>query len=345
VIGPPHPPPPAWLNAHDERRCQRCDHDLRNQVWAGTCPICGLGYREPPALDDDGFLLDPLPCQRCDYDLRGLRPDGQCPECGLPITRSFGALLCESDESWVKTLETGAILLGSGFVLSLGGLAVLVLALLIGLLGWSLGGASVSVVGIECASFIFLFTTAVGLLLGLVGAWAVTTPDPAGLGEPYYGRVRRLLRYCVAGTTLGTVSFLLLWPFTAQSGWVATIQGATLPIAVLLAVLAFLALLIYISRLAERIPDWDLSNAARKLWRYWIIALGIAFGNMVFIVATEWIRGYAPTWYVPIYTCLFAIAAISTLVLSIATLRHFQRFNRRLTRQHRHPTAPQHPPE
>lgn len=330
---PPHPPPPAWLNPRYERRCARCDHDLSNLIWAGTCPTCGLGYREAPDLDDDGFLRDPLPCQRCDYDLRGLRPDRQCPECGLAITRSFGALLCESDESWVKTLQTGAGLLVAGLVLPLGGLAFLVLALLIALVALGLGG---STGGFYSASLILLFTTGVGLLLCLLGAWVIATPDPEGLGEPHYGRVRRLLRYGVAGLALSAVLFLLLWPFTNHFGWVATIQRATPLIALLLAVLAFLALLIYISRLAERIPDWDLSHAARDLWHTSLVILAVATALIVALIEAQPFRQVAAMDWILLFSVFFAAAAIALL---IATLKLFHRFEHHLARQCPNPAA------
>lgn len=136
---------------------------------------------EPPAavdiLDAAGVVQGDCPCRRCGYNLRGLHGNRRCPECGTAIGLSvLGDLLRFANAEWLAQLIRGVRLIFAGIVAAVFLNYVCVEALT--------GGASVLAELVDSA----------GALILLGGAWMVTMPDPSGLGEAQYGRVRRFIR-------------------------------------------------------------------------------------------------------------------------------------------------------
>lgn len=110
---------------------------------------------EMAALKQDQIEID-LPCSRCTYNLKGLQRSGNCPECGqaIELTLSFG--LHSADPAWLKYQSVTMLLLAS--------LAITPpYAYFHPWYGYSL--------------------RLVQAIVGLVGVWRLTRPDPADLFE------------------------------------------------------------------------------------------------------------------------------------------------------------------
>ena len=227
------------------------------------------------------------PCRKCGYNLRGLSPDGRCPECGTAVGLSLhGDLLRYCDPAWVQTVARG-------FRLMINGIAVIVVAVIIGMiaggLGWGPGNLIVEVVAV------------VGWLLHLGGTWLATEPDPSGLGEDQYGTARRIIRIGAAASVVGHV--LQRAGGSAPSPELAmAIHMVGLVLAVF-GVVAWYAQLQYMEKLAVRIPDERLSRRARLLkW-----ALTITFGLSAAIMFTNAMN-------IPVVRALVAILGVGVFL-------------------------------
>jgi hypothetical protein len=101
-------------------------------------------------------------------------------------------------------------------------------------------------------------------VMSLLGSWKLTTPDPSGLGEDQYGTSRKLIRIGLAIALVNNVlSFIksewALAPVRAQLvEYFSTLIG-------LCGAVAIFAELQYLSKLALRLPDNQLSELARFL--------------------------------------------------------------------------------
>jgi hypothetical protein len=226
---------------------------------AGDVPV---PPQAPTVVQDDS------PCRKCGYNLRGLSPDGRCPECGTPVGLSLhGDLLRYSDPPWVQTVARG-------FRLMIGGIAVIVVAVILGMIvggiGWTQGTLLVELLAL------------VGWLLHLVGLWLATERDPSGLGEDQYGTARRIIRIGAVASVAGNVLQRADDAVAASSGLALALDMLRLALAAV-GVVAWFAQLQYMEKLAQRIPDDKLSRRARFLkW-----ALTITFGLSAFIMVTN----------------------------------------------------------
>ena len=116
-------------------------------------------------FDEAGAIISDVVCRRCGYNLRGLREAGRCPECGTPIGLStHGDLLRFADPTWVEKLALGVKWMLWGIVVSIG----------VGILGSCPGRATAGGPAIQQVFGLL------GSLVGLYGAWLLTSPDPAG---------------------------------------------------------------------------------------------------------------------------------------------------------------------
>lgn len=260
----------------------------------------------PGLLDASGAIVDDLPCRKCGYNLRGLNEKNRCPECGVSVGLSTrGDLLRFGDPRWVETLARGLNLILWGLVVSI--LAGAVGALASRLVSPELGAA--------CAIG--------GSMIGLYGAWLLTTPDPSNLGESDYGRARRFMRVALLCGLLGTA--LGLPPPSLSK-----IPGMETLIAVLGGVLGLIGLAgefakwWYVERLAMRVPELDLAVMARKVRWGMTGFMGISIvGGLIIVLitgATNTPRGTV-VGMAPGLICFIGIASLGSLIMMLMAVR------------------------
>lgn len=243
-----------------ENRCPACAAPrVRGD---GACAECGAAAPRTVAGD--------VPCRRCGYSLKGLEVSGVCPECGSAVRLSLmGDFLAASSPAHVARLARGAILVE--VALYMGVLMLCVgTPLTIAVMPWS----SDVVKGIAGAANLGL------TLLGIVGWWMVSAPDP-GLGRDSPGeRSRVMLRVCLAISgaanvaTLGGVMSSLL--DVSPALYVGLVRGGTGIVAVAW-VVKYFAGVSYVRVLAARIPSTGLAETARTtlLMPVWTFGLGV----------------------------------------------------------------------
>ena len=258
----------------------------------------------PPELfDASGHISQDVSCRRCAYNLRGLTGDGRCPECGTPVGRStHGDLLRYSDPGWVEKLELGARLILWGMLVGIiAGVARLVLSLFLH-----------PVVGD--------FVALAGAMVGFYGTWLLTEPDPSNIGEDVYGRARQITRI--------TLLIGIVTQVGAMMQYVVHLTRAMLilgiPLALLLIAIGVVGIwyqLLYVEKLAERIPEHDVTRRARFLrWAY-PISMGVAgVGAMIILAAAVFLRAApatGPGGIAVAGSCLAGLAGLAVLVFGI----------------------------
>lgn len=205
-----------------------------------------------------------LACCHCGYNLKTLRRDGKCPECGIDVQLSLrGDLLQYSDPAWLEDLTRGLRLMVLVVKAFLG--SMLAFLILTGVLSftrfdprhhWLLSGVTMSALAL----------LAIGWAVGLL--W-FTRPEPNYLGMRSLSFVQRFIRAsavatvaaCVVASYSTTQPVPLPWLTSLAVGAIASSCG--------------LAVLIYIRRLAQRIPDDRESGVAQSLLIGLIIGLGL----------------------------------------------------------------------
>ena len=275
------------------------------QIYADATGPTGPGEsRGAVALD--------TPCRTCGYNLRGLSRDGQCPECGAPVSQSLGNhLLRHSDPAWLDTLARGAGLILLSIV------AGIVLGLLVGI------GVQVAVwqgAG-NAAGTVALLGGGLGLLVGAVqvyGAWLLTEPDPSGVGEDQYGTVRKVVRVALIVGLVSSGLNLLANTLPPEPRQVVALAAGALG---LVQVAGFFAGLLYLRRLAMRVPDPDAASRAKLL--LYAIPICYAVLALVGVAAALTARqsGARVTSGAFVgFGCLGGIAGLALFVFSIMAL-------------------------
>lgn len=223
---------------------------------------------EFPAAADSQPIQQDVACSHCGYNLRGLPSHGRCPECDAENDLSLrGDYLYYANAEWVLRLSRGARLAALGVGIGIVDIALVFFfhaAVEIGWLsvGWIVAG-----------------------LLFVAGAWQMTQPDPSGNGESLYGTARQIARVCLA---IGLIEAVLRFPIQPTLTKNA-LSLATLNLMLrIVTLIGQIALLNYLSKLAVRIPAWDLSRRARRL--AWVFA-GM-FGASILL---QILVGLAPT--------------------------------------------------
>jgi len=198
----------------------------------------------------DGTLTADLSCRRCAYNLRGLHLGGRFPECSAPVEASVrGDELVSADPHWLRGLQRGAQLLVAGwFTAAVTAFSSLVLA----------SRATVTGIGLELLSFL---VAGASIPLMLCGTWMLTRGDPAGTGEPGYGRWRRAAKalslvgcftpaVVALGATVSRDSFFG-GPALKRLFWAVAVA----------AFVGMMLLLVYLKRMvARRMPDRELED-------------------------------------------------------------------------------------
>lgn len=204
-----------------------------------------------PGIDPAGNVTASLPCRQCGYDLHGLHESGRCPECGAVVGMSLRSdLLQFSQPEWVGSLRFGVkLILWSMLVTFVGSILAVILAL------------AFHIHSSQPAFFIVILP---GGIIGFVGSWQLTTPDPSGLGEDRYGTSRKLIRL---GLSVGMSNYALTligMSITLPPAAALMVEWLSTGIE-LFALVASFALLNYLGKLALRIPDIKLSARANFL--------------------------------------------------------------------------------
>jgi hypothetical protein len=228
--------------------------------------------------------LSESPCPQCGFLIVGKARNNRCPECRAPLDDSLADLLQFSDSQWIRRMSWGA----------------LAVALAVPAHG---AGAWLAVQHdlIRSAALHVL-----GAALTLAGVWQITSPENAR--PPKHALLALAARALALAATV-------LW---IGATVVASRQGAILWLVVpALAAMAgeSIALGLFASRLAERIPHQGLTN---QFWNFALI-LPFFFGFLVsgaFFGLTEYARVF--------FCALPLIGALAGLLLWVlATLLRF----------------------
>lgn len=186
------------------------------------------GGREP-AVDGAHGLAEDVTCRGCGYNLRGLARDAVCPECSRPVEHSIREELRFSDPAWLHRVGLGMLIALAGFLLPL----LLKLNFMVPAIGLAILAGSI--------------------VAPLVGTWLATSPEPGRTGEGALS-ARRVARWCVVALAVLRVAALGL--MFSMPALLLSLGGLSLWLAVLVSVailiVAIVAGLVYLRRLAER---------------------------------------------------------------------------------------------
>jgi len=179
-----------------------------------------------PNIPPPESVLNDLPCRTCGYNLRMLATSCVCPECATPVVKSLRSeLLREADPNWLATMHIGCKLAYTGI--------------------WA---AWISIIFFQIFRFKPINTFAMPAAAATIalGTWMLCAPDPSGIGEDRYGRLRIWTR------GLGIVQFgallILVLSRSAHLSYYFLLQGPEM-----LARAAWGATLLwYLDRLASR---------------------------------------------------------------------------------------------
>jgi len=226
----------------------------------------------PELLDPSGQIIADVVCRRCGYNLRGLRPESRCPECATPIGLStHGDLLRYADPGWVDKLARG--------------IKYMLLGIVLGIFAGIAGGILTAISG---AGPVLTQTIALlGGLVGLYGAWLLTTADPSGIGEDRYVTARRIVRFALLAGLLSQILQIVHAGVSQLPEVVVILLLVLIMLAGLSGAAGDVAKYFYLERLARRIPDPQLAGRARFLkWALGItMGLGAVIGGAAALVA------------------------------------------------------------
>lgn len=202
-----------------------------------------------------------IACIHCGYNLRALYPDGRCPECGAVIGESLrGDLLKFTDADWLERLAFGIRLK----------LLNIVLAMLAGLSGMLL----ISLFPQSARVFEYFLSIAGGAM-GLWASYAITTQEPRIALREDPVSLRRAIRACA-----GVALFAALLPTVRMGGSMDMVLKLVVGLCTLVGFAGALGELVYLARLALRIPDEPLARDTRRLM--WLVVIG---GGIYLVVA------------------------------------------------------------
>jgi hypothetical protein len=279
--------------------------NLRSARTASTAPAA-----DPAAVTND------TPCRKCGYNLRGLAVNGRCPECGTPVGVAIhGELLRYSEPRWVQTLARGVRLIVAG-------LAVIALGVF-AMMGVAVAGAAAGSPGVFVALVAVVAMLGYGLMV--VGSWLLTTPDPSGIGEDRYGTARKVIRASLI-IGAGNVATSFFQADAAIPPAARVVLDVFAFAAAVFGAVAIFAQLSYLSKLAARIPEPELSARAHFL----MYALGISFS--IFIVL-QWLQAFlgprpgAPGAPRPLM-CFTGIAGLMVMGFGLWSLLVLERMGR-----------------
>jgi len=275
----------------------------------------------PPApvlpIDENGIVNQEVLCRKCSYNLRGLHQNGKCPECGTPVGLSIrGNLLCYSDPEWVDKLSRG------------------IDWILWGLLAGLVAGAAATVVVVAMgprAQFLGQLIGVGASVVGFIGAWLLTTPDPGAEEASQMVTARKIVRFALV--------FAMAENLLSVAGagekphpLISALFGIGLVVASIIAVIGEIARLFYLEKIALRIPDQALARRAHTVrWGYGIsLAITSVFGAVIMIMTMTLKQTPNSAWMPLIigggcFTGLGGLAALGFMIVYIIMLFQFRR--------------------
>lgn len=303
------------------------DAAARGIVPAWTGGKVSYYYAGDQATFDEGDLtgqvLTDTPCRQCSYNLRGLPKDGRCPECGTPIGVSiWGEMLRFSHPRWLRQVSDGAMMILWGLLVSF----IVSIA----------AGIVMSHEPVIRQVFI-----ALGSLVGVIGTWQMTSPDPSGIGEKPGLTARKLVRIAVTCGVAANVAQMLV-----RSGINPLFVAGFTALCSIVSVVGEYAKLHYIGLLAARLPDDALRDRANFLkWAMAVCYGGVALVAIAAVLAAASVAANVATGGRPSFTaspalgglaaigCIGGIAGIAMIVFAIMTLILIYRVAQAIKRQ------------
>ncbi|MFN0137671.1 MAG: hypothetical protein ACKVS9_16320 [Phycisphaerae bacterium] len=219
----------------------------------------------PNVLDPSGIVSGDCPCRRCGYNLRGLHGDNRCPECGTAIGLSvLGDLLRFADVAWLRQLILGLRFIFAGIVAAV-----------------VLNYACVQILT-RGANGLANLIDAAGALVLLGGAWIVTMPDPSGLGEAQYGRVRKFIRGTLLLNAIAVVADTFTSTAVSLPARLSHLNDVLQFVSLLFLLVGCAALFRYLASLAMRAPDPSLARNLRRV--SWMLVALITLPIVILLI-------------------------------------------------------------
>lgn len=220
-----------------------------------------------------------LACVRCGYNLRGTMPTGNCPECGEYVATTLRPdLLHQADTDWLGLLHKGSHWIVVAIIMNL---AMIPIGIVIALAATASGGfQNQNPSALPIGATIIL--VAIGLVVTIVygiGVWFITEAEPNRVTDHTSRSIARWL--ILPGMVIGIFPELI----TAVGTEAAILIGSLIDgLSSIIVLIGFLAGLLYLRTLANRIPEPSLAKQSMTVfWGYLVtmsafivLATGIA---------------------------------------------------------------------
>lgn len=230
-------------------------------VSRGDHPVEAESKTDPSVA---ATLIDDVPCAKCDYNLRGLTAVGRCPECGEPIDSSIRRnRLLFANPKWLATIARGQAIIFAAITAI--PIAPVVIAMVAGALAPQ-GNTD----GFQFTMVLLMFVSGAVVTGGIaIGVFLSTRREPAFEPPQSLSVIRWIARVCAAVGVFGViasanVSVSLTGDGPPRSGLVAN-AGWLKPITLAACLIGCTVLLLYLRKLAERIPNEKLLRTTRQL--------------------------------------------------------------------------------
>lgn len=262
------------------------------------------GSEFAPRLGSDGRLDEDIHCRDCGYNLRGQSLEGSCPECGTPVERSLASdHLRFANDDWLRSLYTGASFL------AIGTLCLIPLSCVIGGIGSAFSGLSPSPSGFGSGlnssamlaeGISSLLSAIAGLIVSGYGTWKLCQPEPGAiLGTPSDSAARAIARWTVLPAN--AISVFIAFFYFVPVAEVLMVAGVIDALTAIPALVGFVASLIYLRKLALRVPDESLASQTRIVM--WGIIGTVTLGIPAMLVIVLLAVGGSSPAIAPIAAC------------------------------------------